>query len=323
MAKLVVEASREDVLGRVERVVRRAAELRASFEAIARALRSRHSSDPRLRELVENLLKTYTPPPPPDPRRMLEVSSSIEEYVERFERIVEALASHAVALERLSMEIGKLEDIIGELEEWGEMLKDLAPHMSSEAFKLLSKARKIVEQLPLEDPSRSIDEIALTVKEARRVIRVCRGIYEGRVKELLTRASWMLKVLKKACRVASLSEIGEIKRYERRLASISEELEACLKAPLEYRVGIAAVRMELGEMEKRISELFRGVLGEDEEIVVEELERVSKALGGRTLDYSGLVETISRSTGIPLERAAYLIYLVSKKGFIAVKVKLS
>lgn len=322
MAEVLVEAQKEEGLERVEKAVRRVNELRASLNALFNAIRSRYSSDPRLSTLVENLLEAYRPPHIPDSSRLLEVSSSLEEYAMGLERSVKLLTRYAIALDRLSEELGRLEKLAGELEKWGSLLRDSAPHMSSQALKLVSRVSRLLQHLPLEDPLRTLDEASIAVREARRLCRLCRNVYVNRVNELLSSASQLLKTLKRASKSSSMVAASEARVYEEEVRKIVGSLEEAAREPLNNSLNLSHVRERLKELEEASSRLFEGLLSGEEEDVLRRLERLSRALGERGVGFTTLVEAISRKTGLSIERAAYLLYVVEKKGFVRLQVRL-
>ncbi|RLF05531.1 MAG: hypothetical protein DRK00_04195 [Thermoprotei archaeon] len=322
VVEVLVQVPREEGLERVEKVVKRVNELRANLNALFNAIKSRYSSDPRLSKLVENLLEAYRPPDPPNGDRLLELSSSLEEYAAGLERSVKILTKYAVALDRLNEELDKLEKLVGELDRWSSLLRDVAPHLSSEALKLVSRANRLLQQLPLEDPLRTLDEASITVREARRLSRVCKRVYANRVNELLSSASQLLKTLRRAARSTSMMGASEARMYEAELRKIIDRLEAALREPLEQGLSLSPLREELKRLEEASSKLLEGLLSREEEAVVRELERLARALEDRPVELSRLIEAVSRKAGLPIERAAYLLYVVEKKGFARLHVRL-
>ena len=322
VVEVLVQVPREEGLERVEKAVKRVNELRASLNALFNAIRSRYSSDPRLSKLVENLLEAYRPPNPPDSDRLLEVSSSLEEYAAGLERSVKALTRYAVALDRLNEELNKLERLASELDKWGSLLRDVAPHLSSEALRLVSRVNRLLQQLPLEDPLRTLDEASITVREARRLSRVCKSVYANRVNELLSSASQLLKSLRRASRSTSIITASEARMYEEEVRKIISRLEEALREPLSHGLNLSPIREELKKLEEASSKLLEGLLSGEEEAVVRELERLARALEDRGVELSTLIEALSRKTGLSIERAAYLLYVVEKKGFARLHVKL-
>jgi len=320
----VVEALlevREKVdLSKLEVLVKKASELKTNLEALARAIETKYAADPRLGGVVKNLLKAVQPPEPPSDQ-LLTVSSSLERYVSALETSVKALASYAVALDRLYENLVKLEKEVGELAAWEELLRGSAPHLAAEAAKLAAKARRLLSQPPLEDPQRVLDEVELCLREVRGHARVCRTVYVNRLNELLSKVSLLLKALKKASRAQSTLEAEKLLAYEEALRKLEERLEEASRRPLELKLDLAAAKRELESVEGELAELAESALSGEESGVARELERMARSLDSRVVSYASLVESLSRRSGLPIEKVCFLLYMLEKRGFASLEVR--
>lgn len=321
MAEVIVETRGSADLGKLEMLIRRANELKTNIEALARAIESKYSKDPRLGSIVKNLLKTVQPPEPPNDQ-LFSISSSLEKYVSALEFGVRTLTTYAVTLDKLYEELDKLEKEVAELTVWEELLKNLAPHLAAEASRLASRAQRLLSQPPLDEPKRALDEVEASLKEVRSHIRVCKTVYMNRLNELSSAVSQLAKTLKRASRIQTPAEAGKLLVHEEALKKLGERLEEASRRPLEVKLDLVAVKRELENIEREISELAESALNAEEGNVARELERVARALEARSVSYASLVESLSKRSGLPLEKVCYLLYLLEKKGFISLEVRI-
>jgi len=308
-------------LSKLEALVRRASELKTNLEALARAIETKYAADPRLGSVVKNLLKTAQPPEPPSDQ-LLTASSSLEKYVSALENSVKALASYAVALDRLYESLVKLEKEAGELAAWGELLREAAPHLAAEATKLVAKAGRLLSQPPLEDPQRMLEEVELCLREVRNRTRVCKTVYVNRLNELLSEVSRLSKLLKRASRAQTPLEAGKLLAYEETLRKLGEKLEEASRRPLELKLDLTAVKRELENVERELAELAESALSGEEGSVAKELERLARSLDSRTVSYALLVESLSRRSGLPIEKVCHLLYVLEKRGYLSLEVRI-
>lgn len=319
-ALLEARARGEADLSKLEALVKKANELRTNLEALVRAIESKYAADPRLGGVVKNLLRAIQPQEPPGDQ-LLTLSSSLEKYVSSLETAVKALASYAVALDRLHEDLVRLEKEAGELAAWEELLREVAPHLAAEAAKLVAKARRLLSQPPLEDPQRALDEVELCLKEVRAHARVCRTVYSNRLNDLLSEVSQLLKSLKRASRAQTPLEAGKLLAHEESLKRLEERLEEALRRPLELKLDLAAVKRELEGIGRELAELAESALSGEESGVAKELERLARSLESRSVSYASLVESLSRRSGLPIEKVCYLLYALEKKGYASLEVR--
>lgn len=322
MSEVLLENKREFSLEKLEALTRKANELRANLNALLRAIESKYSSDSRFGSLVKNLLRTVHIPEPVS-ESLIEASSSLEKYVAELERRVKTLTEYAVALDKVYSEIEKLEGEVEELEKWEELLRELAPHLSAEASRLLSSAHRLIQQPPFDDIRRFLDEISLLSREIANQNRVCKSVYLNRVNELLSSASQLYKAVKRVVKAQPFLEAGEIRSYEESLRRLVEKLEAANRRPLEEKLDLASIKKEIEKIEKEISKLAEGSLSDEENSLIKELEKLARSLSSRPVNYFTLLELLSRRTGIPVDRAAYMLYVLEKRGLITLQVRLS
>jgi len=320
VTEVVVEAREKADLSKLEMLIKRANELKTNIEALARAIESKYSADPRLGSVVKNLLKTMQPPEPPSDQ-LLSVSNSLEKYVSALEFGVKTLTTYAVTLDELYEDLEKLEREVAELVVWEELLRNLAPHLASEASRLASRAQRLLSQPPLDEPKRALDEVETFLKEVRSHNRVCRTVYTNRLNELLSTVSQLAKTLKRASKVQTPTDAGRLFAYDEALRKLEEKLEEASRRPLEVKLDLVAVKRELESIEREISVLAESALSAEEGSLARELERVARALDTRAVSFMSLVESLSRRSGLPLEKVCYLIYLLEKRGFVALEVR--
>jgi len=317
----LVQVREEDTLRKAEKIIRRINELRASFESIKKTLQAKYSTEPRLKELVENLLQAYSPPPPPSTEQLALASKSLEGYTAQLEDVVRKLASYVLSLEDLSHSIKRLEEEVQHLAVWEERLAKMAPHLASECHKLRARSMRLLSQVPLEDPSRSLDEIELTLQEARRLSRIARGVYEGRVAEAIAMAGRIRKLLEKALRIASMEEAEGLRSTEREVDEIAKLLERARSNPLEYGVDLDDAKSRLSAAESQVAPLISKSLSGEEQAVLRQLERAHRLAQGKSMSIAALADAVSRSTGLPVEEVLKTIYSLSRKGLVDVRVR--
>lgn len=322
VVEAVVKVREEATLEKLEALVKRASELRSNLNALASAIETKYSSDPRFGSFITNVLKAVRPKEPPNDQ-LLGVSSSLEKYIEDLERSVKMLTEYVIALDKLQEGLAKLERELGELQAWSELLRELAPHLAAETSRLTTNAQRLLFQPPLEDLRRLLDEVELTVKEAKSHNRVCKTVYINRANELLSRASQLLKTIKRIRGGTSLLEAGRLQAYEEALAKIVDRLVEATRRPLEVKLDLVAMKAEIEAIEREASVLGERVLSEEEEATAKEIERIARGLGGRVLTLSALLEVLSRRTGLPTDTVVRQLLTLEKKGFVTVQVKLT
>ncbi|MEM1509441.1 MAG: hypothetical protein QW291_07265 [Thermofilaceae archaeon] len=322
MSEVLLETKKEVSLEKLESLTRKANELRANLNALLRAIESKYSSDPRFGSLVKNLLKAIRPPEPID-NSLIVASNSLEKYVTELERGVKTLTEYAVTLDKIYSELGRLENEVKELGKWEELLKELAPHLSAEATRLLSSAHKLIQQPPFDDVKRFSDEILILSKEIRSHNRVCKSVYLNRVNELLSSASQLYKAVKRIVKAQPFSERSEIRSYEESLRKLVEKLESVNRRPLEEKLDLTLVKREIEKIEKEISNIAEGLLSGEENSLIKELEKLTRSLDNRLVSYSTLLEALSRRTDMSVDKIAYMLYVLEKRGLITLQIRLS
>lgn len=321
MVETVVETRGGAGLDKLESLARRANELKANLNALLHAIETKYLHDPRFSSLVKNMLRTIHPPEPPSEQLFL-VSSSLEKYVSALEHSVKTLTEYAVALDRLYEELDKLNKELSELSAWGELLKEVAPHLASEAQKLQASAQKLLSQPSLEDPKRSLDEVELMLKDIRSHLRVCKTAYINRVNELLLTTSQLARMVKRASRSSLLTETSRILSYEESLRKLEEKLNRAAKQPIETMLSLSQVKAELDRIEGELSQLTDLDANSEEEMIIREIDRLAHALENRAVNLTLVIETISKRTGLPIEKVLYQLYLMEKRKVVSIYVKL-
>jgi len=322
VAEVIAQQRREESLERLEALVRRANELRASLNALLNAIESKYSSDPRLGSLLQNVLKAVRPPDISS-EQLLSVSSSLERYVEELERSVKILTEYVVVLDKLQEALSALEGELEELEAWCELLRDLAPHLAAEAAKVAASISRYTAQPPLEDLKRAYSEAELLLREAKRCSRVCRTAYVNRVNELLAVAQQLAKTAKRVHASLALTDASAILAIEDSLRALISQLSEASSKPLKARLNLLQVKSELDAIEQKLSSLSEHVPAEGDAKLVRELERIAIALEGRTIALSNLLEILAKRTGLPLDAILRQLVLLEKKGLASIQVKLS
>ncbi|MCS7104712.1 MAG: hypothetical protein NZ954_04020 [Thermofilaceae archaeon] len=321
MVETVVETRGGAGLDKLESLARRANDLKANLNALLHAIETKYLHDPRFSSLVRSVLRTVQPPEPPSEQLFL-VSSSLEKYVNALEHSVKTLTEYAVALDRLYEELDKLNRELSELSAWGELLKEVAPHLASEAQKLQASAQKLLSQPPLEDPKRSLDEVDLILKDIRSHMRVCKTAYVNRVNELLLTTSQLARMVKRASRSSLLTETSKFLSYEESLRKLEEKLNRAAKQPIETMLNLSQVKAELDRIESELSQLTDLDANSEEEMVIREIDRLAHAFENRAVNLSLVIETISKRTSLPIEKVLYQLYLMEKRKVVSIYVKL-
>lgn len=321
MVEAAVETRKEVSLDRLEALVRRANELRASLNALVGAIESRYSADPRFGGLVSNVLRAVKPSDLSG-EQLVEASSSLEKYVTELERRAKMLTEYAVMLDRLQGELSKLEGEASELAVWSELLKEQAPHLAAEAAKLSLSAQRLILQPPLEDLRKVSSEVELLLKEVRSHNRVCRTAYVNRANELLGAASQLAKAVRRARGRLSLTEASRLLALEEALRGALERLNAAARRPLEAKVHLEVVKAELEAIEREVSSLAERAF-EEEGVLAREIERLARGLEGKVVTLSVLLEILAKRTGLPLEVLVRQLITLEKRGVASVQVRLA
>ncbi len=309
-----------DQLEKLAEVSRRALELRRRIKGLMELLKERYSSNPRLSELVENIAKAFSPPQPPSEKELYTTSRTLEEYSKVLEEYSERLVRCAAALEKLEQALGRLEELSEKLKKWCELVGEANPYLKSEGLKLASRATKILESVPLEDPARSLADCNALVREMARQVKLCKRVYERRVDELLCLVESALKIAKRAEIAALDIERGsEVRAIMDRLRRILAELEDARRDPKPVKFG--EVKREVLELKGRLAAVIEGSVSEEERKIMEELARLARASASKGLSLCYVAESAARAAGVSVVEALEEIYKLNKRGLIKVQVK--
>ena len=319
---LEVVSVEKDPLKELADRARRIEELKRKIESLVESLSKSYTGSERLSKLIENLLKTQAPPPPPPKNKLSDAALELGEYEYQLKRYLEHLTEHAEILRRLSELEGMVTSRLEEVKKWAEKMENINPYYASQARRVVSKAKRVLDELPLASPKESLERLNETYGNMARVVRMCQSIYAGKLKELEGLVGSARKILGKARSVARLEEADVIMRAKKVLEEAEARLsEARARAPYDS-LDVVELRRKLEEIHKQLRNLVLSSLTEEETSLLEEYGRLAKAYKGKYAPYHLLLEQLSRATGLKIEDVQNKLYSMSKKGMIKVLVKL-
>ncbi len=310
----------ENILEIITKSSIKARAVRKKLEELKNNMLARFADDKYLRNLVHNLFSTIDVPEPPDEETLTETAKELEHYANSIEELTETLTRIYSVLEELRDYIKLLEDRREQLEIWSQMIKLLDEHLYARLVGLSQKILRFLDSVSLEDPVKSLREAKDILGTIEKQVRICRSVYNSYLDKVLEEIYATIGVLKIASRVASIEKAGIINAYLRKLDRVEDSIRRLKVNPEPYQfkklfADIASIR--------RVAEEIIGESMSSEEIkIMEEIARMSKALGGKNIKFDVAVDRISRITGIRVEEVISYIYTLSKRGILNLSIKL-
>ncbi|RLF04545.1 MAG: hypothetical protein DRJ64_06770 [Thermoprotei archaeon] len=296
--------------------------LRKRTENLIKLIEERYKEDQNLSKLVENILNTVTPPEPPPEKDILYTGYNIASYETKLNSYLKTLTKYTMALEELSQNLNELKEKLQHLQEWNAIIQNIDPYFLLEGSKLLNRANKILDELSLEDPVNSSNEIKMLSSSIDRHLRLVKKIFVKRINELLGEIGELDTLLSKVCLFAKIEERPELDKMRERIGSIRKLLENAKMNPRDCPINFSSIKKEIMQMKEQVKNFLKSKISEKEERVLATISRTSHVLDKRKIGFSYLVELISKENGIPISETLDLLYKLEKKKVIKLYISL-
>ncbi|OYT31311.1 MAG: hypothetical protein B6U94_03510 [Thermofilum sp. ex4484_79] len=296
--------------------------LKKRTENLIKLIEERYKEDRNLSKLVENILNTVTPPEPPPEKDLLYTGYNIANYETKLNSYLKTLTKYTMALEELSQNLDELKEKLQHLQEWNTIIQNIDPYFLLEGSKLLNRANKILDELSLEDPVNSSNEIKMLSRNIDRHLRLVKKIFNKRINELLGEVQELDVLLNKVYTFAEIEERPELDKMHEKLRNIKKLLENAKMKPQDNPFNFNSIKKELMQMKEQVKNFLKSKISEKEEKVLATLSRTSHVLDKRRIGFSYLVELISKENSIPVSETLDLLYKLEKKRIIKLYVSL-
>ncbi len=296
--------------------------LKKRTENLIKLIEDRYKDDENLSKLVENLLTTISLPEPPPENRILQTGYEISSYETQLKRYLDTLTRYTLALEELSQNLRELKEKLEILTQWNRIIQNIDPYFLLEGNRLAKKATKILEELSLEDPVMSSQEIKVLSKNIDKHLRLVKKIFLKRINEILSEIQENEILINRVISFSDIVERGKIDVLREKLINIKTIIEKAKNNPLDYQVNLEEKRKEIEEIKRFINDFLKSKISPEEEKILSTITRASKFFANRKVSYSYLVDYISKETGIPLYETQKLLYKLDKKKVIKLNISL-
>jgi len=314
--KVVTTVERIDPLEYLAEKANTVVKLKKRTEHLIKIIEERYKDDENLSKLVENLLNTISQPRPPSEDRILHTGYEIASYESKLKNYLDTLTKYTMALEELNQNLNDLKDKLQILEEWNRIIKYIDPYFLLEGNRLIKRATKILNELSLEDPVTSSQEIKLLSRNIDKHLRLVRKIFLKRINELLAEVKENDILLTKVSSFAEIEERAKINIIYEKIKNIKQILEKAKDNPTEYQINFEEKKREIEEIKNFIKNFLKSKISTEEEKILSALSRTSQFLTGKKLGYSYIIELISKETSIPISKTQELLYKLDKKKVI-------
>ena len=289
------------------------------IEGLRRLLRETYRSGVPSR-LVEAYLSTHEVPRLPE-EEIGDVVRDLEYYERELREYLESLTRFAGRLEELQQLEQRLRSRLPELEAWAARMGAVNPYHGAEGERLVGRVRRALESLDLESLERAIEDLRRLVKDQESYIRLARSMYLRRLDEIEARLETLKVYVNRAAALAGLEDaprVEEAREFVREIALLIGEARE--KAPHDD-LDLEALCRRIDELREVVATIASKGMRQEEDAVLRECGRLSRAMGQRGLQLSAAVDMISKGSGLRVEEVLRTLYSLDRKGLVRLVVR--
>ncbi|QOJ79523.1 hypothetical protein IG193_03420 [Infirmifilum lucidum] len=316
MELLLRKKSKKLLLDYLAQSSQRVGEEIARVEQLYEALVKKGESNAFLKVLVDKLSSSIAIPDPPLPPDSENLPQKLEEYEKDLKALEETLRQTLNFLERVEKIIPEAEKAAESVDSYIKIISPLNPSMASEAAKSVARVRRLQEALMRYPRLPLLADLEKGVEDLDRVEKALRSEYEKALGFILRELTATREITRRALAVAVLQEKSQLERDMEDLNKMEQELVELKAKP--QPIDTQRFYSELGRIKTRAGEILQRSLAHGEARVFEALLWLAASSESKVMEFSDLVDTISRRGGVSTSETLSALYKLSKSGAVKV-----
>ncbi|MEZ0345178.1 MAG: hypothetical protein ABWK01_01325 [Infirmifilum sp.] len=285
-------------------------------EQLYNDLLKKGQSSPILKSMVERIVAEVRLPEPPLPPDAEKIPQSLEEYEKSLKTLENVLRQTLSFVERTESLLPALENAVEKTRRMAEVIKSINPSLANEAFRHLSKARRLQELLVIEPKLPLLADLESLLEALERTERTLWAEYEKTLGFIQRDLKATREITEKALAIAVLQEKSMLLKELEALDRLGKTLADLKNNP--QPLNTQEFYKELGRIKDLAEEVMHKTLSPEEVRVFEALSWLRSGSESRVMDFADLIDILGKRSGLAADEVMRILYKFTKSGSVKV-----